>query len=172
MSWLSALSHGLVTVERWVSQVLVLAFVTLIVVNVAMRYLAGRPLVYAEELAAILLVWLVFVATSITVHDRAQIGVTMLIEKLPFEMRGAVDLAVLSIVAAVLGVLLWFSVRWVLSPAVAFEQVITTGWGKVPFFWIVPVFSATALVHILADLAEAITRHRPIEIAQGKGLEP
>ncbi|MDO5620966.1 MAG: TRAP transporter small permease subunit [Paracoccus sp. (in: a-proteobacteria)] len=172
MSWLSALSHGLVAVERWASRLLVLAFVTLIVANVTMRYVAGRPLVYAEELAAILLVWLVFVATSITVHDRAQIGVTMLVEKLPFEVRGAVDLAVLGLVSTVLGMLLWFSVQWVLSPAVAFEQIITTGWGKVPFFWIVPVFSGCALIHVLADLAEAIVRHRPIEIAQDKGLEP
>lgn len=78
MSWLSSLSDGLARVERWASRILVVAFVALIVANVTMRYVVGRPIVYAEELAAILLVWLAFVATSITVHDRAQIGVTML----------------------------------------------------------------------------------------------
>ena len=73
--------------------------------------------------------------------------------------------------AAMLAVLLWFSAKWVNSPAVDFEQIITTGWAKAPFFWIVPVFCVTALVHVLADLWESLTTGRGIEIAQSKGLE-
>ena len=46
------LSDRLVAVERVVSRVMVVGFVGLITVNVGMRYLAGRPIVFAEELAA------------------------------------------------------------------------------------------------------------------------
>lgn len=171
MSWLSAISHLLARVERWASRLLVIAFVALIVANVAMRYVIGQPIVFAEELAAILLVWLAFVATSITIHDRAQIGVTLLTEHLPGGIRRIVDLVVLALVAAILATLLWSSAKWVVSPAVAFEQIITLGWAKSPFFWIVPIFSATALIHVLADLAEAVTGHQPIELSTDKGME-
>lgn len=171
MNPLSALSHGLASVERWASRLLVVGFVALIVANVTMRYAVGRPLIFAEELAAILLVWLAFVSVSISIHDRAQIGVTLLTDRMPARMRQVVDAVVLALVAAMLGTLLWFSVKWVNSPAVEFEQIITTGWAKAPFFWIVPVFCVTALVHVLADLWESVTTDHGVEIAQSKGLE-
>lgn len=170
MSWLSLLSDGLARVERWASRILVVAFVALIVANVTMRYVVGRPLVYAEELAAILLVWLAFVATSITVHDRAQIGVTLLTEKLPAAIRRVVDIAVMAVVAAILATLLWTSWKWAFSPMVDFDQVITTGWPKAPFYLIVPIFSAAALIHVLADLAEAFGG-RAVELSSNKGVE-
>lgn len=168
MTGLSAISNGLVRLERWASRLLVVAFVALIVANVAMRYVVGRPIIFAEELAAILLVWLAFVATSITIHDRAQIGVTLLTDKLPKGPRRWVEIAVLAVMAAVLATLLWTSWAWVHSPSVTFEQVITTGWAKAPFFWIVPIFSATALIHVLADLAEAVSgRTAPLTTEKG-----
>ncbi|MBD3804644.1 MAG: TRAP transporter small permease subunit, partial [Thioclava sp.] len=86
-----ALSGGLVRLERWASRALVVLFVGLIAVNVAMRYLAGKPIVYAEELAAILLVWLTLVAVSISIRDKAQIGVTLMVDKLPRVTRLWVD---------------------------------------------------------------------------------
>lgn len=171
MSWLSAISNVLVRVERWASRFLVVAFVGLIVANVTMRYVMNRPIVYAEELAAILLVWLAFVATSITIHDRAQIGVTLLTERLPRQIRRVVDIAVLAVVAGILGTLLWTSLVWVRSTAVAFEQIITTGWPKAPFFWIVPVFATTALIHVLSQIGLAAGREQPVELVEKAGAE-
>lgn len=149
--FLLRLSDGLVAAERVVSRVMVVGFVGLITVNVGMRYLAGRPILFAEELAAIMLVWLAFVAISISLHDRAQIGVTLLVDRLPATARRRVRVAVNLIVAALLAVLLWKSLAWVRSPVVGFEQVITTGWKKWPFFLVVPLFCLTALVHVAAD---------------------
>lgn len=156
MNFFPTLSGGLVRLERWASRALVLGFVGLIVVNVAMRYVAGRPLVYAEELAAILLVWLTLVAVSISIHDKAQIGVTLVSEALPGTARRALDVLVWALIAAMLGLLLRQGVIWVRSPAVAFEQIITTGWAKAPFFTIFPIFCFTALIHTLGHLSEAI----------------
>ena len=152
MSFLGPLSDGLAHVERWISRLMVLGFVGLITVNVAMRYLGGRPIVFAEELAAILLVWLAFVAISISIHDRTQIGVTLLTDRLPPRWQRGVAVVVGCTVAAILAVLLWKSAVWVRSPNVAFERVITTGWPKAPFFYVVPVFCVTALIHVVAQL--------------------
>ncbi|MBC9247477.1 TRAP transporter small permease [Paracoccus sp. 11-3] len=168
MTGLSTLSDLLARLERWASRFLVVGFVALIVTNVGMRYVLGRPIVFAEEVAAIMLVWLAFVSISISIHDRRQIGVTLLTERLAPQLRHIVDLVVLALVAAILATLLWASVKWVLSPAVAFEQIITLGWAKSPFYWIVPIFSACALIHVLADLSEGIAGRQNIELATEK----
>ena len=156
MSLFPTLSQGLVRVERWASRLIVVAFVGLIVVNVAMRYVAGRPIVFAEELAAILLVWLTLVAVSISIHDKVQIGVTLLSETLPLRVQRVLEVVVWALIAVMLGLLLRAGLGWVLSPTVAFEQVITTGWPKAPFFWIFPIFCTTALIHALAHLSRAL----------------
>ena len=158
------LSDTLVTVERVVSRVMVVGFVGLITVNVAMRYLAGRPIVFAEELAAIMLVWLAFVAISISLYERNQIGVTILVEVFPKRAQRGMEVIVNLIIAAILVVLLWKSVVWVNSPMVAFEQVITTGWPKWPFFIVVPVFCVTALVHVLAHILRPTGEHHEVTL--------
>jgi len=157
---LPTLSGWLVRLERWASRALVVGFVGLIVINVAMRYVAGRPLVYAEELAAILLVWLALVAVSISIHDKAQIGVTLLTDTMPATLRRVVEIVVWALIAGMLALLLRQGVIWVRSPVVSFEQVITTGWAKAPFFTIVPIFCATALVHSLGHLSQSISTFR------------
>lgn len=160
MNALPTLSGWLVQLERWASRALVIGFVGLIVANVGMRYLFGRPLIFAEELAAILLVWLALSAVSISIHDKAQIGVTLLTERLPARAQLLLDAIVWALTAGMLALLLRYSLIWVASPAVAFEQVITTGWPKAPFFTIIPIFSACALVHALAHLTAAIAALR------------
>jgi len=161
---LNRLSDGLVVVERLLSRAMVFGFVGLITVNVGMRYIAGRPIVFAEELAAILLVWMAFVAISISVHDRSQVGVTILTDKLPRRAQRVLEVGVSVAIVGLLGVLLWKSLTWVQSPAVAFEQVITTGWPKWPFFIIVPVFCVTTLVHVLAHIAHPTGEHHEVTI--------
>lgn len=160
MSLLPAISAGLVRVERWASRALVVGFTGLIVVNVAMRYVGGRPIIFAEELAAILLVWLALVAISISVHDRAQIGVTLVVELLPKTAQRLIEVAVWAFIALMLALLLRAGAAWLASPAVSFEQVITMGWAKAPFFTIFPVFCATTLAHALGHLARAIGQLR------------
>ncbi|TPW29142.1 TRAP transporter small permease [Martelella alba] len=155
MNPLGKISAGLAQLERWASRILVVGFVGLIVANVGMRYIVGRPIIYAEELAAILLVWLAFIATSISIHTSAQIGVTLLVDSFSAPYRKLVDLVVWVLIAAMLAILLKAGIAWVRSPVVAFEQVITTGWPKAPFFTIFPIFCASALIHASAHVVRA-----------------
>lgn len=164
MNPLIRISEGLVRIERLASRAMVIGFVVLITANVAMRYLAGRPIAFAEELAAILLVWLAFVAISISIHDRTQIGVTLLVDRLPMRARVMVAELVSVLVALMLATFLWKSIDWVLSPNVDFEQVITTGWPKWPFFLVVPVWSATSLIHVLAQIAAPSAEHHEVTL--------
>ena len=155
MKLISMISARLAQLERWASRIIVVGFVGLITANVAMRYIVGRPIIYAEELAAILLVWLAFIATSISIESRAQIGVTLLVDSFSVPFRKAVDLVVWILIALMLALLLKAGIAWVRSPVVAFEQVITTGWPKAPFFYIFPIFCGCALVHAIAHVVRA-----------------
>ncbi|MHB0951479.1 MAG: TRAP transporter small permease [Allorhizobium sp.] len=150
MILLTRISNRVAYVERWASRAIIFGFVALIIVNVGLRYLAGRPLVYAEEIAAIMLVWLAFISISISIHDRAQVSVTLVTDMLDRRASGIIAVLVSVCMAAIVATLLWSAIGWVNSPGVEFEQVITTGWPKAPFFMIVPIFCATCLVHLLA----------------------
>lgn len=155
MTGLTWISNWLVTLERVACRFLIAGFVGLIVVNVGSRYVLGHPIAFAEELAAILLVWLAFVSISISIAERSQVCVTMVKDLLPRSIQWGLGKLVGVIVIAMLTALLWASVGWLLAPATAFEQVITTGWLKLPFYLVVPIFCATALVHVFADFFAA-----------------
>lgn len=155
MKLIAMISARLAQLERWASRLLVVGFVGLITANVAMRYIVGRPIIYAEELAAIMLVWLAFIATSISIESRAQIGVTLLVDSFAAPLRKVIDLVVWVLIALMLALLLKAGIAWVRSPVVEFEQIITTGWAKAPFFTIFPIFCGCALVHAIAHIARA-----------------
>ncbi len=138
--------------ERIASRLLIFGFVSLIVVNVTMRYVAGQPIMFAEELAAIMLAWLVFVSISLSMHERSQIAITLLTDRLPANAALWLERSMNALVAVMLAVLLWKSLEWLRSPVVEFEQIITTGWPKAPFFTVVPIFCLTSLLHVLAHL--------------------
>ena len=159
-----SLSDRIAVVERLVSRVMVIGFVGLITTNVAMRYLVGRPIVFAEELAAIMMVWLAFVAISISIHDRAQIGVILLVDCLSERVQRGLEVVVNVMIIGMLAVLLWKSLTWVASPMVGFERVITTGWPKWPFFLVVPVFCATTIIHVLAHIIRPTGEHREVTL--------
>ena len=61
-----------------------------------------------------------------------------------------------------LALLLRAGVIWLGSTSVTFEQVITTGWAKAPFFTIFPIFCATTLIHALGHLARALGKLRRV----------
>jgi TRAP-type C4-dicarboxylate transport system permease small subunit len=61
-------SGAVVAVERVVSRAMMVLTCGHHHSRCRMRYLAGRPIIFAEELAAIMLVWLAFIAISISLH--------------------------------------------------------------------------------------------------------
>ena len=146
------ISNRLVIIEKMASRVMIMGFVSLIIVNVMSRYLWGQPIAFAEELAAILLVWLAFVAISISIAERTQVSVNILVEKLPDIIQKTVLTCVSLTCLVMLSILLWASITWLQSPAMDFEQVISLGWSKLPFFIIIPVFCSTSLIHLICAL--------------------
>lgn len=158
-----AASRNLARVELLVCKVLIVLFTTLLVVNVTLRYGLNSPLYFAEELAVYILIWMAFLAISVSLHENMQIRLTLVTDILPTKVRRAVAVLVDVLVAGMLAVILWYAVIWIRSPSVEFELAITLGMGKTPFYAIIPIFCATALFHSVARLAVLATETAEVE---------
>lgn len=150
---LGTASRRLAWAELLACKILIVLFTVLLVVNVTLRYGLNSPLYFAEELAVYILIWMAFLAISVSLHENTQIRLTLLTDMLPARGRKAALVLTDALVAVMLAVILWHAVAWIRSPSVEFELAITLGMGKTPFYAIVPLFCATALFHSLARLA-------------------
>lgn len=155
---LTQLSRAVVRLEQWLCGVLIVAFSVLLIVNVILRYALNSPLFFAEELAVYILIWMAFMAISIGIHYDNHVRLTMLTGILPAPLKAACYWVGELITLAILAVLLKYSIGWVTSPAVAFDIAITLGWDKWVFYLIIPIFSATSILHVTARLSDRSRR--------------
>ena len=58
-----------------------------VVLGVSSRYLFGGQIRWTEELATFLLVWLVFCGSAIAYHDRAHLGIDLLVNSFDPDVR-------------------------------------------------------------------------------------
>lgn len=159
----SRASQRLAWVEMLACKVLIVLFTIVLVVNVTLRYGFGSPLYYAEELAVYILIWMAFLAMSVSLHENTQIRLTLLTHALPERVGRFVVLVMDGLAAVMLAVILVHALTWIQSPSVEFELAITLGIGKKPFFAIIPLFCATGLFHMVARLIQAAVVPREAE---------
>lgn len=152
-----AASHWLARVEMLICQALIVGFAGLLLVNVLMRYLLGAPIYYAEELAVYTLIWMAFLAISVTIARSDMIALTFLSDHAPPPLKFVLQLIVSGLVLAMCVVMAWVSWRWINSSAVAYEQALTLGTVKWPFYSIIPIFFSLATLHMVANLLDQLS---------------
>ncbi len=108
-------------VEKWVNRTgdffgwVVFAMMLLVAFNVAMRYIVGRPLVWGEDVAAFLLVAIIFGSLGYTALHGGHIRVDVLIVKLSPRKQKVVRLVVDVLSLGVLVVFTWQAYSYVLG---------------------------------------------------------
>lgn len=173
---LSRLSRGLARIEIGFGAALVAAIFALMLANAASRGF-GRPLVWTDELAVHLMVWLAFIGGSAAVAVKGHMVMGLLPETLSpraaARLALGTDLLVLLFLIAMAAVV-W---RWLDLPgllragsgeALAQESfnfiytdpTQTLGLRKIWFWLVMPVTVLTAGIHALAAIAEDLTRLR------------
>ncbi len=151
-------SLGLARIELFICQILIVAFAGLLLVNVCRRYVFSAPIYFAEELAIYILIWMAFLAIAATIAHRRMIALTFLSDMAPPAIRRVIDIAVDLTVLVMCVVLALVSWRWLNSFAVVYEQALTLGIAKKPFYAIMPIFFVLAAFHTIANLARDLTR--------------
>lgn len=156
-------------------KVLVTAFVAaifaLILLNIATRA-AGRPLIWVDELAIYLMVATCFVGTSLTVRQRLDFAVTLVIDTLGRAKRRVVD-AMLTVIGLAYGlfliVLCWrlfdpvqlawsgFDIAAYTAASLNFlytDPTQTLGIPKWVVLLVLPLYAIGVSIHCLANLVE------------------
>lgn len=145
-------------IEWWA--VGLLAGLTLVVcLGVFFRYVLNASLVWYDEFASYLLVWLTFFGTVVAAYHKRHIGFELVVDKLTPRTRRVVDFVG---EAAVLGfqfVLLYYG--WILTQRMGDETAISLPWVKVA--WVTSVMPVTGGLMLLISLTRlaGILSRRP-----------
>jgi TRAP-type C4-dicarboxylate transport system permease small subunit len=164
-------SAGVLALERVLIMALMALLLCLILLNVITRY-SGASLYWVDESAVYSVVWLSFIGGSAMTRLRLDFAMTMLTDKLsPLWARRAKIAAGLGVIsfALALGWMCWlwldpvgiaqagFDAKKFAASAFNFvytERTQTLNWPSWALYLIIPIFSASMLVHGLANLLE------------------
>ncbi len=173
---LARLSRGLARVEIAVGAVLVAAIFVLMLANAASRGF-GRPLIWTDELAVHLMVWLAFIGGSAAVAVKGHMVMGLLPETLSPRSAARLALGTDLLVMLFLAAMAMVTWRWLDLPgliragsgeALARESfnfiytdpTLTLGLRKIWFWLVMPVTVLTASIHTLATIAADLARLR------------
>lgn len=130
--------------EEIVCSVFLVTMISSVIVNVFLRYLFNYSISWAEEVATICFVWLVFVGASATYKHKMDMGIDVLITKTPQKVEQAIRFAVRLILLALNGYIFYMAIvftkiAWVKPTAVlgissaAFNSALIVGFGLITF---------------------------------------
>lgn len=187
-----ALSAVILRVERVLIMGFMALLLALILLNVVTRY-AGLSLYWVDESSVYSVVWLAFIGGSAMTRLRLDFAMTMLTEKLPPAAARRAKVAAGLCVVGFAAALAWMCLLW-LDPvglaqagfdakrlaATTFnfvwtERTQTLNWPSWALYLIVPIFSATLLVHGLANVLEDLglapaARFAGFDVGAGGGI--
>jgi tripartite ATP-independent transporter DctM subunit len=86
---------------------ILLVEVFLLLANVLARYVFNRPLVWGDELASILFVWLCVLGAVLAMRRNEHMRLTALISRMPPQVRSLLDVIVLAVISAFLIIIVY-----------------------------------------------------------------
>jgi TRAP-type C4-dicarboxylate transport system permease small subunit len=139
----------LVAVVEWWSMALLAAMVAIVSLGVFCRYVLNSSLVWYDEFASYLLVWLTFYGAVVADYQRRHIGFDLMVGKLAPTARrvadGVAELAVLGFQVVL------FYYGWVLTEKMGDETAISLPWVKIA--WVNSVLPVTGGLLLLISVA-------------------
>jgi TRAP-type C4-dicarboxylate transport system permease small subunit len=138
----------------WLVETMVIVMSTVIVsivtIEVILRYVFSSSLIFTEELSRYLMVWVVFLGSSIAVRDGAHIRISMALNFLPLQWQRAAAVTADLLILVFLGVTAVEGIR--ILPK-QLSQMPTT--LDVPMFWFylaIPVGSLLMIIFLWPSL--------------------
>ena len=109
---MAAFERLFVAANRWLLIVVLAAMVVIVFANVSMRYVFGTSVIWSEEVARHLMIWLTFLGSGMALRSGAQIGIDTLQDALPARqarwLRAGIALGMLALFVS----LAWFGVDY------------------------------------------------------------
>jgi TRAP-type C4-dicarboxylate transport system permease small subunit len=153
----------LVTLIEWWAVFLLAALAVVVCLGVFFRYALNSSLVWYDEFASYMLVWLTFYGAVVADYHRRHINFDLLVNKLAPGPRRAVDVVGEIAVLGFQFVLCYYG--WVLLERMGDETAIALPWVKVT--WITSVLPITGALLLVISLNRLVTLLSGGEIARG-----
>jgi TRAP-type C4-dicarboxylate transport system permease small subunit len=139
----------LIALVEWWAVGLLAAMVVVVCLGVFFRYVLNASLVWYDEFASYLLVWLTFFGAVVALYHKRHIGFELVVDKLAPPVRRVVDFVAEATVLGFQFVLLYYG--WILTQRLGDETAISLPWVKVA--WINSVMPITGGLMLLIGLA-------------------
>ena len=157
----AAVEAGLRRLLEWLVLFLMTALALIVVVGVGFRKM-GASLVWYDEVASILLAWLTYYGAALAALNRAHIGVSTLVDKLPGKLRVGVVLFAELWVLAFFVVLTWAGLR-VLS-VLGGTTLVSLPWVPMAVAQsVIPIGAVLFIIAQLLSLPTALAEPREVE---------
>jgi TRAP-type transport system small permease protein len=131
-----------------------LAMLSVVVLGVIFRA-ANSPLVWSDELAQYLLVWLGFLGWMLASRRRNHIRIMVFIDKLPDTARRAVEVVLQFAIIVFASVLMW-QARSLIARNIDIEAV-TLPFPSAMLYMLLPLLALVLIVQAMAEIADAVT---------------
>jgi TRAP-type C4-dicarboxylate transport system permease small subunit len=127
-----------------------------VILQVVLRYVFNHPLVWTDEAAAYLLVWVSFLGWTMASRKRIHIGIAFIVDRLPGRIRRALH-AFWAIAAAAFSVVL-FAVGVMIAVRNGDVRMVSIDFTFWPVYVAVPTAALFLLVYSLRDLVQIVRR--------------
>ena len=151
----------LIDLFEWWAVFLLVSMVAVVSLGVFFRYFLNASLVWYDEFASYLLVWLTFYGAVVALYHRRHIGFEVVVNKLRPETKRIVELISESFVLGFQFVLCYYG--WLLTRKMGDETAVSLTWIKMG--WVYSVLPITG------GLMFFISLRRLIEIASGQDYQ-
>jgi len=138
----------LVTLVEWWAVCLLAALTVVVCLGVFFRYVLNASLVWYDEFASYMLVWLTFFGAVVADYHRRHIGFDLVVDKLAPLARRVVDLVAELAVLGFQFVIFYYG--WILTQRMGDETAISLPWVKVA--WVTSVMPITGGLMLLISL--------------------
>lgn len=154
----------LLALAKALTILIVAGMVACVLMGVFFRFIIPMPVAWPPEAARFLMVAVTMIGASVAIRQMDHVGITLLVDLLPFRIRGLIYLLGNVMVAIFLIVFIWFS--WRLTVEMGPRQISSSlGMSMALAYASMPIGSALMLIQLAAASIEgwqrALQNHSP-----------
>lgn len=147
-----------IAINRWVLIIILAAMSIIVFSNVVSRYLTNYSIIWADEVARYLMIWLTFLGAGLTLRYGGHVAITNLMDVLPTPAQRVLRAIIAACLLAFFVLMIW--IGYSLAMRVHLQLTPAT---RIPFSYIyaaIPVGFALLVVHLLLVVREYVLENR------------
>jgi TRAP-type C4-dicarboxylate transport system permease small subunit len=147
MLLISRIDNMISQLEQWIVSLLVAAIAGIIMTQVVLRYGFSAPLFWAEEVAALMMVFVTLLGLSLLIRSERVIAIEFLPGLLGNRARHVMAALFGMVIVALLAFIAWLAVTWIQQPQVQLELSSTTRLPRWYSYAALPVLLSFMILH-------------------------